>query len=36
MKITEIENKITSDPDHNKHITIQEFTELPPENFTAG
>ena len=22
-KITKIENKITSDPDHNKHITIQ-------------
>ena len=36
IKITEIKNKITSNPDHNKHIMFQEFTKLAPENFTAG
>ena len=34
-KIREIENKITSDNDHDKYITTEEFNKLPSENFTA-
>ena len=34
-KISEIENKITTEQDHNKYITTQEFNELTSENFTA-
>ena len=33
--ITEIENKITTDHDHNKYTTIQEFNKLASENFTV-
>ena len=34
-KINEIENKITTDHDHNKYITTQEFNKLTSENFSA-
>ena len=34
-KISEIENKITTDHDHDKYITTQEFNRLTSENFTA-
>ena len=34
-KITEIENKITTDHDHDKYITTQEFNKLTSEYFTA-
>ena len=34
-KISEIENKITSDHDHDKDITTQEFNKLTSENITA-
>ena len=34
-KISEIENKITTDHDHDKYITNQEFNKLTSENFTA-
>ena len=34
-KISEIENKITTDHDHDKYITTQEFNKLASENFTA-
>ena len=34
-KISEIENKITSDHDLDKYITAQELTKLRAENFTA-
>ena len=34
-KISEIENKITTDHDHDKYVTTQEFNKLTPENFTA-
>ena len=34
-KICEIENKITSDNDHDRYITTEEFNKLPSENFTA-
>ena len=34
-KISEIENKITTDCDHDKHIITQHFNKLTPENFTA-
>ena len=34
-KIREIENKITSDNDHDRYITTEEFNKLPSENFTA-
>ena len=34
-KISEIENKITTDHDHDKYITIQELNKLTSENFTA-
>ena len=34
-KISEIENKITTDHDHDKYITTQEFNKLASEKFTA-
>ena len=34
-KISQIENKITIDHDHNKHITTQECNKLTSESFTA-
>ena len=34
-KISEIENKITTDHDNDKCITTQEFNELTAESFTA-
>ena len=34
-KITEIENKIAVDYDHDKYITTQEIKRLTLENFTA-
>ena len=34
-KISEIENKITTNWDHDKCITTQEFNKLTAENFTA-
>ena len=34
-KISEIENKITTDHNHHKHITTQKFNKLTTENFTA-
>ena len=34
-KISEIENKITTDHDHDKYITTQEFNKLTAEDFTA-
>ena len=34
-KISEVENKITTDHDHDKYITTQEFNKLKSENFTA-
>ena len=35
VKIREIENKITTDHDHDKHITTQEFNKLTSENFNV-
>ena len=34
-KISEIENKITTDHDHDKYVTTQEFKKVTSENFTA-
>ena len=34
-KSSEIKNKITTDHDHNKYITTQEFNKLTLEHFTA-
>ena len=34
-KISEIENKIATDHDHDKYIAAQEFNKLTSENFTA-
>ena len=34
-KISESENRVTCDHDHNKYITTQEFKKLAAENFTA-
>ena len=34
-KISEIVNKITTDYDHDKYITTQEFNNLTSENVTA-
>ena len=34
-KISEIENKITTDHNHDKHITTQKFNKLTTENFSA-
>ena len=34
-KISEIENKITTDHDRDKYITTQEFNKLTSDNFTA-
>ena len=31
-KISEIDNKITTDHDHNKYINTQEFNQLTSEN----
>ena len=33
--VSEIENKITTDHDHAKYNTTQEFNKLTAENFTA-
>ena len=33
-KIIEIENKITTDHDHDKYITTQEFNKFTSEKFT--
>ena len=35
IKITEIENKIATDHDHDKYITTHNFNKLLPEDFTA-
>ena len=35
MKISEIKYEITTDHDHDKCITTQEFNKLKSENFTA-
>ena len=35
MIISEIENKITDDHDHDNYIKTQEFNKLISENFTA-
>ena len=34
-KVNEIENKITTDHDHDKYFTTQQFSKLTSENFTA-
>ena len=34
-KISEIENKITTDHDHDKYITTQELIKLTAENFAV-
>ena len=34
-KISEIENKITTDHSHDKYITIQEFSNLTVEHFNT-
>ena len=34
-KISYIENKVTTDHDHNKYITTKEFNKLTSENFTS-
>ena len=34
-EIIEIENRITTDHDHDKYITTQDFNKLTAENFTA-
>ena len=34
-KISETENKIANDNDHDKYITNQEFSKLTSENITA-
>ena len=34
-KISEIQNKITTDHDHDKYITTPEFNKLTSENYTA-
>ena len=34
-KISEIENKITIDHDHDNYITTLEYNNLTPENFIA-
>ena len=36
IKVSEIENKITTDLDYDKYITIQEFNKSASENFTAS
>ena len=35
-KISEIENKITTERDHDKYITTPGFNKLTSENFTGG
>ena len=34
-KISYIENKVTTDHDHDKYITTKEFNKLTAENFTS-
>ena len=34
-KISYIENKVTTDHDHDKYITTKEFNKLTSENFTS-
>ena len=34
-KISYIENKVTTDHDHDKYITTKEFNKLTLENFTS-
>ena len=34
-KISEIESKVATDPDHDKYIAIEVFNKLTSENFTA-
>ena len=34
MKISEIENKITTDHDHDKYVTTQECNKLTSKKFT--
>ena len=34
-RISEIVNKVTTDHDHDKHVTTQEFNKLTAEHFTA-
>ena len=34
-KLSEIENKITTNHDHDNYLTIQEFTKLTSKDFTA-
>ena len=34
-KISEIEYKITTDHNHNKYVTTQEFNQLTSENFST-
>ena len=34
-KISEIENKITTNHDHDKHITTRELNKLTAENFSS-
>ena len=34
-KISELENKVTTDHDHDKYFTTQEFNRLTSEKFTA-
>ena len=34
-KISELENKVTTDHDHGKYFTTQEFNRLTSEKFTA-
>ena len=35
LAISEIENKINTDYDQDKYVTIQEFNKISSENFTA-
>ena len=35
-KISYIENKVTTDHDHDKYITTKEFNKLTSENFTSA
>ena len=34
-KLSEIDNEITADYDHDKHITTQEFDKFTSEDFNA-
>ena len=35
IKISEIENKVTTDRDHDKYITTQEFNTLAAQNLAS-